>query len=367
MGDNIYLGDRNGVRTPMQWSADRNAGFSRANPQQLYLPVDHRPRVPLRGGQRRGAAGQPALAAVVDEAPDRAAQAAPGVRPRHARVPHRRQPAGPRVRPRARGRARSSWSRTCRASCSTPSSTSTRIAGMVPVELFGRIAVPRDRRAAVPPDARAARLLLVRARDAAQADGARRAARRCTRRGAWTDAARAGARGRSSRRRCSRYAAQRRWFRGKARTRKQVAIARRHRARRRRRGSRSCCSHVEYDARRARDLRRAARVRRGQPTPHESLRTPALVIAHVEITDVPARGTVSGVLYDALVLRRRSTRRCSRAMTHRHRRRRARTARSPAARSPRCARSRRRADSSPRVTPRRADATRRRLRRQASC
>ena len=75
MGDNIYLGDRNGVRTPMQWSADRNAGFSRANPQRLYLPRDHRPRVPLRGGQRRGAAGQPALAAVVDEAADRAAQA----------------------------------------------------------------------------------------------------------------------------------------------------------------------------------------------------------------------------------------------------------------------------------------------------
>ena len=39
MGDNIYLGDRNGVRTPMQWSADRNAGFSQANPQRLYLPV----------------------------------------------------------------------------------------------------------------------------------------------------------------------------------------------------------------------------------------------------------------------------------------------------------------------------------------
>ncbi len=39
MGDNIYLGDRNGVRTPMQWSPDRNAGFSRANPQQLYLPI----------------------------------------------------------------------------------------------------------------------------------------------------------------------------------------------------------------------------------------------------------------------------------------------------------------------------------------
>jgi len=39
MGDNFYLGDRNGVRTPMQWSGDRNAGFSRANPQRLYLPV----------------------------------------------------------------------------------------------------------------------------------------------------------------------------------------------------------------------------------------------------------------------------------------------------------------------------------------
>ncbi|MGH8319302.1 MAG: maltose alpha-D-glucosyltransferase [Steroidobacteraceae bacterium] len=38
MGDNFYLGDRNGVRTPMQWSPDRNAGFSRADPQQLYLP-----------------------------------------------------------------------------------------------------------------------------------------------------------------------------------------------------------------------------------------------------------------------------------------------------------------------------------------
>ena len=39
MGDNIYLGDRNGVRTPMQWTDDRNAGFSRANAQKLYSPV----------------------------------------------------------------------------------------------------------------------------------------------------------------------------------------------------------------------------------------------------------------------------------------------------------------------------------------
>ncbi|MFW6252634.1 MAG: maltose alpha-D-glucosyltransferase, partial [bacterium] len=40
MGDNVYLGDRDGVRTPMQWNPDRNAGFSAANPQRLYLPVN---------------------------------------------------------------------------------------------------------------------------------------------------------------------------------------------------------------------------------------------------------------------------------------------------------------------------------------
>jgi maltose alpha-D-glucosyltransferase/alpha-amylase len=43
MGDNIYLGDRDGVRTPMQWSSDRNAGFSRADFAQLYLPVSMDP------------------------------------------------------------------------------------------------------------------------------------------------------------------------------------------------------------------------------------------------------------------------------------------------------------------------------------
>ncbi|WP_433045456.1 maltose alpha-D-glucosyltransferase [Dactylosporangium sp. CS-033363] len=43
MGDNIWLGDRDGVRTPMQWTPDRNAGFSQANPGRLYLPAiqDH--------------------------------------------------------------------------------------------------------------------------------------------------------------------------------------------------------------------------------------------------------------------------------------------------------------------------------------
>src|SRR3974377_31309 len=39
MGDNIYLGDRNGVRTPLQWTPERNAGFAHPNPQRLYLPA----------------------------------------------------------------------------------------------------------------------------------------------------------------------------------------------------------------------------------------------------------------------------------------------------------------------------------------
>ena len=39
MGDNVYLGDRHGVRTPMQWNMNLNAGFSTANPQKLFLPV----------------------------------------------------------------------------------------------------------------------------------------------------------------------------------------------------------------------------------------------------------------------------------------------------------------------------------------
>ena len=49
MGDNYYLGDRDGVRTPMQWSADRNAGFSRADPQRLYLPTIQDPIYGFQG------------------------------------------------------------------------------------------------------------------------------------------------------------------------------------------------------------------------------------------------------------------------------------------------------------------------------
>ena len=68
MGDNFYIGDRNGVRTPMQWSPDRNAGFSRADPQRLYLPPIMDSDLRLRGGERRGADARSRLAAQLDEA-----------------------------------------------------------------------------------------------------------------------------------------------------------------------------------------------------------------------------------------------------------------------------------------------------------
>ena len=52
MGDNIHLGDRDGVRTPMQWSVDRNGGFSRADPAALVLPPLMDPNLRLSGRER---------------------------------------------------------------------------------------------------------------------------------------------------------------------------------------------------------------------------------------------------------------------------------------------------------------------------
>ena len=119
MGDNIYLGDRNGVRTPMQWSSDRNAGFSRANPQKLYLPIIIDPEYHYEAVNVEAQQNNPQLAAVVDEAIDRARKALLSVRPRRSSFSIRRIPKSWR----SCGvlRTNKSWSsRTCRGSRSTP-------------------------------------------------------------------------------------------------------------------------------------------------------------------------------------------------------------------------------------------------------
>ena len=106
MGDNIYLGDRNGVRTPMQWSPDRNAGFSRSRPAAPLPAADHGLDLRLRGGQRGSADARPLLAPQLDEAHTRRAPDRQRVRPRAHDVPAARQPQDPRLCPRVRERRR---------------------------------------------------------------------------------------------------------------------------------------------------------------------------------------------------------------------------------------------------------------------
>ena len=70
MGDNIYLGDRNGVRTPMQWSGGWNGGFSTADPERLYQPAHLQRRLRLPGRQRRVPEAPAIVSSQLDEAPD---------------------------------------------------------------------------------------------------------------------------------------------------------------------------------------------------------------------------------------------------------------------------------------------------------
>ena len=98
MGDNIWLGDRDAVRSPMQWTPDRNAGFSVERPGPALPAADHGPALRLPGGERRGAAELHHVAAALEPAHDRDPEAALGLRP--GRVPRagRLQPVRARVR-----------------------------------------------------------------------------------------------------------------------------------------------------------------------------------------------------------------------------------------------------------------------------
>ena len=104
MGDNIYLGDRDGVRTPMQWSPDRNGGFSRANPQQLYAPPI---QDPIFGYQAVNVEAQQQSPGSLLNWMKRLIAVRQGrqhVRPRHPHLPLPAQPQDPGLSARARGR-----------------------------------------------------------------------------------------------------------------------------------------------------------------------------------------------------------------------------------------------------------------------
>ena len=170
MGDNVYLGDRDGVRTPMQWTGDRNGGFSRADFAQLYLPplMD-----PVYGYQ-----------AVNVEAQLRTPTSL--LRWLHRFVALRKEhpvfglgtyePLA--TAPTTRGSSpTSAATRTTSILCVHNLARSAQAVELdlqrvarawCPEEMFGRTRFPRDRRAAVPAHARAARLLLVPAAQAAE-------------------------------------------------------------------------------------------------------------------------------------------------------------------------------------------------------
>jgi maltose alpha-D-glucosyltransferase/alpha-amylase len=162
MGDNIYLGDRNGVRTPMQWTSDRNAGFSRAVPARLYAPVIMDPIWGYQAINVEAQLSDQSSPAPLDAQHDRPAQALPrssAAAPRSSSPPRTAKssptsatttptrPPSPRHRSRLGQRdSPSTETVLCVANLSRfaqPVSLDlSRFAGMVPVEMLGYVAFP---------------------------------------------------------------------------------------------------------------------------------------------------------------------------------------------------------------------------------
>ena len=147
MGDNIWLGDRDGVRTPMQWTPDRNAGFSTCDPGRLICPPVQDPVYGYQVTNVEAAAEELDLAAALDAADDRGAQAEPGLR---ARAPSPTSAGATRrcSLSSAGGKDRRAWTsvlcvNNLSRSPSRSSSTCRAYEGVQPVELLGGAHFPR--------------------------------------------------------------------------------------------------------------------------------------------------------------------------------------------------------------------------------
>ena len=106
MGDNVYLGDRNGVRTPMQWNGGWNAGFSTADPERLWLPLISNAvygyqAVNVESQQRNATSLLNWTRRLIE-----VRRSTRGLRPRLDRVPEARQPSRAGVHAHARARTR---------------------------------------------------------------------------------------------------------------------------------------------------------------------------------------------------------------------------------------------------------------------
>ena len=142
MGDNVYLGDRDGVRTPMQWTGDRNGGFSRADFAQLYLPplMD-----PVYGFQAVNVEAQLRTPASLLRWLRRfiaLRKRAPGVRARHLRGAVDRPTRGSSPTSAATRRTSCCASTTSRAAAQAVELDLSEFEGRYPVEMFGRTALP---------------------------------------------------------------------------------------------------------------------------------------------------------------------------------------------------------------------------------
>ncbi len=295
MGDNIYLGDRDGVRTPMQWSSDRNAGFSRANPQKLYLPPIIDPEYHYEAINVEAQQGNPSSLLWWTK------------RLLAKRKEHRlfgrgsiEFVAGDNPRVLAFVREYEGDTVLVIANLSRYVQCTRlnldRFKGTTPVELFGRTRFPEVGEAAYfmslgPHDFYWLALEKPQAAENA-ADWPTLQAR-----GTWESLLDPAAR-RALAKALFRYASQRRWFRSKARDRKDVSITDVIRLDGEPRFA-IALLHVEY-SHGAPETYVVPLAFAEEAEPGDSMRLPSLVIANVRIEDVPGRGTVSGVLYDAL-------------------------------------------------------------------